>query len=1095
MSQTATTRMIYPLKALKSCILMVLLAGFATSSMGQTTFTVNSLSDLPAETVGDGNCDTGETVSANGDQLVECTMRAALEEANEASGSVTINFSSQIPTTDASLVNNTLSVISIGAGLPWIENEVTIDGTTHPLFDEDDGLPRVYLDFTGPDFFNVSGLRFREGSGGSTVSSMGIINFSNHGVLLTEDKGYLIENNIIGVRLSPGSSVNPGDIGGSGVVVRNASATGGGNLTRVAGNIILNTEDHGVLIDQGSAAALVGDNIIGLRPGTSGDTFRPFWGTGGSGIKVAGSAGESNWIGESLALGPNTISNNDQGGIIVEADNQTIFGNYIGLPHNGERDSRDDLAEFGNDSSGVALFSSNNTVGGSGNATNTIASSGTAGIYVEGSNNEIGRNLVGTNSDGEDAGQEYGILIQSGTGNEVRSSLVANNRIGILVRSTDNTVVRNEVYDQELYGVQFAQGDNTLGSEDISDANVIGNNNTGVALTLFNAEGSSISILNNYIGTNEDGDDIGNETGIRLSQNWNDLDIRIGSGSGDGNIIGYNTSEGIFTVLGFTRARIEGNYIGVDTDGNPIPNATGINLITSSDSHPTDNIIGYAAGETVSDEAGSAGKGNIIAYNTEYAVDLGQAEEDAVNNAIRGNSIFANSGGINLGMDNVDVGGGDAGPNNLQNFPEFDEEETTYNPESGQIEFRYRVRTNAGNAAYPLDIDLYLVENEEQQGKTYLGSVSYSDGDATSWALGSVEPAFGTSIPDDATIVATATDSDGNTSQFSEVVQIAEPEEPVVPEPVALESPEAGAREVDDNTVYCWGSNEHASAGYEIQVDENEEFEDPVVSERVDESGCHTFGERDYAQTYYWRVRALTDDTEGEWSEVWSYTTIANIEPFALVAPADETDLTVEGDEDQEVVIEWEEAGSVASNELTYDWTLAGDSDLDDVLLESKSDNDGEDTQLTLTIGQLQDFLMDQGLAEGESITAYWNVTASAGDTARHAEETFSLTLGLPTETSADELAENPESFTLKQNYPNPFNPDTQIRYELPEEASVTLVVYNTLGQEVARLVNETQGPGEYEVSFDAGGLSSGTYIYRLQAGEFEQTRSMMMVK
>ena len=1095
MSLPAITRKIYPLKALFSCILMVMLAGFATPSMGQTTFTVNSLSDRPAEDVGDGNCDTGETVSANGDQLVECTMRAALEEANEASESVTINFSSQIPTTDAPFVNNTLSIISVGAGLPWIENEVTIDGTTHPLYDEGDGLPRVYLDFTGPDFFNISALRFREGSGGSTVSSLGIINFSNNGIFLRDGKSYTVENNVIGVRLAPGSAVNPGDIGGNGIVVRNASDTGAQNISFITGNIILNTDGDGILIDEESAATIVGDNIIGLRPSTSGDNFSPAWGVRGTGIKIAASAGGNNVIGSSFFSGPNTISNNEQGGIIVEADNQTIFGNTVGLPHNGKTARGDNITDFGNDSLGVALFSSNNTVGGGGAATNTIANSEEAGIYVEGNDNSIRRNLIGTNSNGEEVGQEFGILIQSGSGNEIRNSLVANNRIGILIRSTGNDVLRNEVYDHELYGVQFTQGDNTLGSEDISDANVIGNNSTGVALTLFRAEGSGISIQNNYIGTNEDGDDLGNETGIRLSQNWNDLDIRIGSGNGDGNIIGYNTSQGIYMVLGFTHARIEGNYIGVDSDGNPIPNATGINLITWNDAHPIDNIIGYAAGETVSGEAGSAGKGNIIAYNTEYAVDLGRAEEDAVNNAIRGNSIFANSGGINLGMDNVDVGGGDAGPNNLQNFPEFDEEETIYNPNSGQIEFRYRVRTNAGNAAYPLDIDLYLVENEEQQGKTYLGSVTYTDSDATSWALGSVEPAFGTSIPDDAMIVATATDSDGNTSQFSEVVQIAEPAEPVVPEPVALESPEDGAREVDNQTIYCWGNNEHASAGYEIQVDENEEFEDPVVSERVDESGCHTFGERDYAQTYYWRVRALTDDTEGEWSEVWNFTTTANIEPFALVSPADETDLTVEGDEDQEVVIEWEEAGSVAANELTYNWTLAGDSDLNDVLLESKSDNDGEDTQLTLTIGQLQDFLKDQGVSEGESVTTYWNVTATVGDTARHAEETFSLTLGLPTETSADELAENPESFHLRQNYPNPFNPDTQIRYELPEEASVTLVVYNTLGREVARLVSETQSAGEYQVSFDASGLSSGIYIYRLRAGEFEQTRSMMLVK
>jgi hypothetical protein len=89
----------------------------------------------------------------------------------------------------------------------------------------------------------------------------------------------------------------------------------------------------------------------------------------------------------------------------------------------------------------------------------------------------------------------------------------------------------------------------------------------------------------------------------------------------------------------------------------------------------------------------------------------------------------------------------------------------------------------------------------------------------------------------------------------------------------------------------------------------------------------------------------------------------------------------------------------------------------------------------------------------------------------------------------------SPYEFELSQNYPNPFNPSTNISFTLPEAGIVSLKVYNVLGQEVATLANQRFGSGSHSLSFDASLLSSGVYIYRLQAGNKVQTKKMLLVK
>ncbi len=102
------------------------------------------------------------------------------------------------------------------------------------------------------------------------------------------------------------------------------------------------------------------------------------------------------------------------------------------------------------------------------------------------------------------------------------------------------------------------------------------------------------------------------------------------------------------------------------------------------------------------------------------------------------------------------------------------------------------------------------------------------------------------------------------------------------------------------------------------------------------------------------------------------------------------------------------------------------------------------------------------------------------------------------TEEEAEES--RPESFSLSQNFPNPFNPQTQIKYALPVDCDVKVTIYNLLGQRVGVLVDEHQSAG-YKAAFwdgkDEQGVevASGIYFYRIQAGEFMQTKKMLLLK
>jgi hypothetical protein len=97
--------------------------------------------------------------------------------------------------------------------------------------------------------------------------------------------------------------------------------------------------------------------------------------------------------------------------------------------------------------------------------------------------------------------------------------------------------------------------------------------------------------------------------------------------------------------------------------------------------------------------------------------------------------------------------------------------------------------------------------------------------------------------------------------------------------------------------------------------------------------------------------------------------------------------------------------------------------------------------------------------------------------------------------TSVYEIDNTPVDFSLDQNYPNPFNPSTKISWQLPVSSQTTLKVYDIMGREVETLINEFKPAGKYETEFNAALLPSGVYFYQIKAGDFLQTKKMILLK
>ena len=307
-------------------------------------------------------------------------------------------------------------------------------------------------------------------------------------------------------------------------------------------------------------------------------------------------------------------------------------------------------------------------------------------------------------------------------------------------------------YGNGANGITLANSDDTVITGNLISANAV----TGLAI---DAASTAVAVRRNYIGVDVSGAAVlSNFEGILVEGSANTI-----GGISLGNVIAGNTESGI--VLdgpGASGNFVYGNKIGSNAAGTAsLPNGgPGVYVLNGA----SQNTIGSIA----------SGTGNILRANGAAGVWLFGAT--TIENAVRGNSILLNGSiGIELGdifFDNPnDPNDPDSGENRLQNTPELSDVTFVGN----QVTGTYLVSTAPANATYPLLIDFYIADAESEEGETYLGTTTYSTSD---FATGEVSQVFSAAAPlaNGNDVVATATDSAGNTSEFTAIAITASPE-------------------------------------------------------------------------------------------------------------------------------------------------------------------------------------------------------------------------------------------------------------------------------------------------------------------------------
>ncbi len=494
------------------------------------------------------------------------------------------------------------------------------------------------------------------------------------------------------------------------------------------GNVISNNGGSGITIRDDASGNRVAGNWIGLAA----DGTSPA-GNAGEGISIFAGASANiigtNGDGTSDELERNVISGNGEYGIDISGSETTqnvVAGNYIGVDISGS-------SAISNTWFGIMVWeSTNNRIGTDGNGLadalegNVVSGNGGGGVRLDGgsSGNLVAGNLIGINAAGDAAipNDGNGVLIQAGS---------ANNLVGT----------------------------NADGLSDVLERNVVsGNSSTGIRIFDDGTDGNVVA--GNYVGTNAAGDAAipNGGRGVIVQSCAN---TRVGgTTAAERNVISGNGTDGI-QVYSATMTLVQGNYIGTD--------AIGISALGNTDYGVN---VARAKGTVVGGTA--SGARNVIAFSglagirmTEYT----PTNRLSYDNSLRGNIIHSNGGlGIDLwpeeGVTPNDTGDGDEGSNHLQNYPVL----STAASGSGKTVI-WGALNSSSNTTF--DLDFYATgacdPSGYGEGQYYLGADTVTtdgNGDVT------FATTLASSMPLGYFVTATATDPDGNTSEFSACVVI-----------------------------------------------------------------------------------------------------------------------------------------------------------------------------------------------------------------------------------------------------------------------------------------------------------------------------------
>lgn len=630
------------------------------------------------------------------------SLRAAIYYATDHPGT-TIRF--DIPTSDPGYSNGVFNIHLTGMLPPLVANGTVVDGSTQPGFTDQ---PVIFVDGSQILHETFTADTFLIYSANNQIKGLSFSGFNWNG--LTLEYADATNNTVSGCWFGlDDTGTNAAPNADQGILIA-AGASGNliGGTNALERNVISGNSQYGVFI---SDSDTTGNRIFGNYIGTdfTGSGAAP---NGRSGVFIGnGSSGNSVGL---TALVRNIISGNSECGIYLTDSNTTanrISGNYIGTDFSG--------------SNAVANFKSGVFIG-----------NGAGGTYIGGTAGPVTQNVISGNA-------EYGVDLENTVSNVILGNYIGLDAGGSA--SLGNT----------LAGVGILAGaqNNLIGGSGLGVRNVIsGNAQYGI---LLNGAVSN-SIQGNFIGPDSSGSAApANDNTYGGIGVWGGAADNLFGGVTPGarNLISGNNSYGIFLEDPGTSGNVlEDNFIGTDLTGtNALGNwFAGVALWNGA----TGNLIG----------APVFNAGNTIAFNGWAGVDVYEAP--TTNNSIRGNSIFSNHLGIDLGGDGVTTNhsGVLAGPNDLQNFP------VLTNAVGGSFDTIVRGSLSSlPNRDYFLDFYSSRAADLSGygEGEFYLGSITVMTD-----ASGNAGFSFTNAFFDEAGqyLTATATSAGGDSSEFGPAV-------------------------------------------------------------------------------------------------------------------------------------------------------------------------------------------------------------------------------------------------------------------------------------------------------------------------------------